>query len=159
MTGPTPRLVEIFFEVFEALPRQGPGNRACAARALSLCRDLPSSPAILDLGCGVGGQTLHLADMTSGSIAAIDSHAPSIKRLGAAVAERGLSHRIRPVVGDIAHLNQPPGSFDLVWSEGALYNVGIENALSICRGLLRPMIRGRRLSNCNNFKLLSFCRP
>jgi len=138
MTGPTPRLVEIFFEVFEALPRQGPGNRACAARALSLCRDLPSSPAILDLGCGVGGQTLHLAEMTSGSIVAIDSHAPSIERLSAAVAKRGLSHRIRPAVGDIAHPNEPPGSFDLIWSEGAFYNVGIEKALSICRELLRP---------------------
>ena len=138
MTGSTPRLVEIFFEVFEDLPRQGPGNRACAARALSLCRDLPSSPAILDLGCGVGGQTLHLAEMTSGSIVAIDSHAPGIERLSAVVAERGLSHRIRPAVGDIAHPDQPPGSFDLIWSEGALYNVGIEKALGICRELLRP---------------------
>ncbi|MCU0564906.1 MAG: hypothetical protein MUC33_24395 [Desulfobacterales bacterium] len=29
-------------------------------------------------------------------------------------------------------------SADLVWSEGALYNIGIENALRICHGLLRP---------------------
>ena len=32
----------------------------------------------------------------------------------------------------------PSASFDLVWSEGALYNIGIENALRICHGLLRP---------------------
>ena len=30
------------------------------------------------------------------------------------------------------------GSFDLVWSEGALYNIGILNALRICHELLRP---------------------
>lgn len=59
MTEPTPRYWEVFFELFEGLPRQGPGNRACAEKALGLCRDLPLSPAVLDLGCGVGGQTLH----------------------------------------------------------------------------------------------------
>jgi hypothetical protein len=51
----TPHFWDVFFEVFEALPRQGPGNRACAARALGLCRDLPPSPTVLDMGCGVGG--------------------------------------------------------------------------------------------------------
>jgi SAM-dependent methyltransferase len=138
MTSPSPRFWQIFFEVFESLPRQGPGNRACAARALELCRDLPPSPAILDLGCGVGGQTLHLAELTSGTIVAIDSHAPSIERLARSVAERGLSPRVLPMVGDMAHPDQPPGSFDLVWSEGALYNIGIGNALRVCRSLLRP---------------------
>jgi SAM-dependent methyltransferase len=54
------------------------------------------------------------------------------------VAERGLSDRVQPVVGDMANPEMPPDSIDLVWSEGALYNLGIENALRICRGLLRP---------------------
>lgn len=138
MSEPTPRFLQIFFEVFEALPRQGPGNRACAARALAFCRELPPAPAVLDLGCGVGGQTLHLAELTSGSIVALDSHAPSIERLRATVAARGLAERIRPVVGDMASPGLPSASFDLVWSEGALYNIGIENALRICHGLLRP---------------------
>lgn len=138
MSDPTPRFRQIFFEVFESLPRQGPGSRACAAKALALCHDLPPAPAVLDLGCGVGGQTIHLAELTSGSIVALDSHAPSIKRLRASVAARGLAERIRPVVGDMASPGLPAASFDLVWSEGALYNIGIENALRICHGLLRP---------------------
>ena len=138
MSETSPRSWEIFFEVYEALPRQGPGNRACAARALSLYRDLPRSPAVLDLGCGVGGQPLHLAELTSGSIVALDSHTPSIERLEATLVERGLSQRVRALVGDMADPEQPPESFDLIWSEGALYNIGIENALRICHGLLRP---------------------
>jgi SAM-dependent methyltransferase len=93
---------------------------------------------VLDLGCGVGGQTLHLAELTHGSIVAVDSHAPSIERLQATVAERGLGERVQPMVGDMAQLGMPPNSFDLIWSEGALYNVGIENALWLCHGLLRP---------------------
>jgi SAM-dependent methyltransferase len=134
----TPRFWEVFFEVYEALPRQGPGNRECAARALALCRDLPRSPAILDMGCGVGGQTLCLAELTSGTIVAIDNHAPWIERLGRTIAQRGLAGRVRPLVADMAQPNLPPASFDLIWSEGALYNIGLEPALGVCRSLLRP---------------------
>jgi SAM-dependent methyltransferase len=138
MNEPGPRFWEIFFEVYENLPRQGPGNRTCAVRALGFCRELPESPAVLDLGCGVGGQTLQLAELTSGSIVAIDSHAPSIERLKAAVAERGLSQRVDALIGDIAGPGLPLGGFDLVWSEGALYNIGLREALGVCHGLLRP---------------------
>lgn len=136
--GAGPRYWEIFFELYEGLPRQGPGNRASAARALSLCSDLPLSPAVLDLGCGVGAQTLYLSELTCGTIVAIDNHAPHIERLKATLDAGGLSHRVQAKVGDMAHLELPPGSFDLIWSEGALYNIGIEKALRICHGLLRP---------------------
>jgi SAM-dependent methyltransferase len=138
MSTQTSLFWQLFFEIFETLPRQGPGNRACTARALALCRDLPQLPEVLDIGCGVGGQTLHLAELTSGMIVAVDSHSPSIERLRTTIAERGLSQRVSPVVGDMANLDQPPESFDLVWSEAALYNIGIDNALRIYHGFLRP---------------------
>ena len=138
MTEPDPRFWEIFFEVYEALPRQGPGNLACATRALRLCSELPHSPAVLDLGCGVGGQTLQLAEILPGYIIAIDNHAASIARLQRTLAARGLASRVQALVGDMANPAQQPESFDLIWSEGALYNIGISAALAICRGLLRP---------------------
>jgi len=134
----SPRFWEIFFEVYETLPRQGPGNRACAARAVGFCRDLPEFPAILDLGCGVGGQTLQLAELIAGSIVAIDNHSPSIERLRRTIAERGLSQRVSGVVGDMSYPKQPLENFDLIWSEGALYSIGLRKALKICHGLLRP---------------------
>lgn len=68
----------------------------------------------------------------------MDNHAPSIERLRAIVAEHGLSRRVSPVVGNLSNLEQPPANFDLIWSEGALYNIGIENALRVCHRLLRP---------------------
>ena len=37
----------------------------------------------------------------------------------------------------MAELTMAKSSFDLIWSEGALYNIGIPRALSICAGLLR----------------------
>lgn len=134
----TSRVEQLFFEVFESLPRQGPGTFECAQRALALCAELSSSPRILDLGCGAGAQTLHLASLTEGSIVAIDSHAPLIERLQTNIEEQGLLDRVEAQVGDMSALEWPHKSFDLVWSEGALYNLGLETALPICAGLLRP---------------------
>lgn len=132
------RFEEIFLELYEPLPRQGPGNRACAARALGLCVGLPKRPRILDLGCGAGGQTLHLTELTSGSIVAIDRHAPSIERLRARAVEHGVADRIEALVGDMADPGQADECFDLIWSEGAFYNIGIESALRVGHRLLRP---------------------
>lgn len=128
----------LFLEVYESLPRQGPGGRRHAARALAMCRDLPRSPRILDLGCGVGGQTLQLAELTDGTIIALDCHAPGIERLKVTILERGLSERVQARVGDMADSRLPPEQFDLIWSEGALYNIGLHKALAVCHGLLRP---------------------
>lgn len=138
MSQNSPRFWEIFFQVYEALPRQGPGNRASAEKALRFCSGLPSSPTVLDLGCGVGGQTLYLSELTSGTIVAMDSHEPSIERLKKTIAERELSQRVLARVGDMENPEQPPESFDLIWSEGALYNIGIKKSLWICHSLLRP---------------------
>ncbi|TVR74676.1 MAG: class I SAM-dependent methyltransferase [Spirochaetaceae bacterium] len=137
MQEPSPRFWEVFFDVYEGLPRQGPGDRANAERALAMCPDLPMQPDILDLGCGTGGQTLHLAELTAGKILALDSHEPSITRFKARLVELGLTGRVQAVTADMAD----PGvdaTFDLIWSEGALYNIGIAPALDMCRGLLRP---------------------
>jgi SAM-dependent methyltransferase len=134
----TSRADEIFLEVFEPLPRQGPGGIACTRRAVSLCRELPPSPRVLDLGCGAGAQTLHLASLIEGSILAIDRHPPLVERLRAKLEDRTVSGRVEARVADMSALDLPPASFDLVWSEGALYNLGLATALPMCAGLLRP---------------------
>jgi SAM-dependent methyltransferase len=134
----TERFWEIFFEVYEPLPRQGPGNRASAQRALELCRGLPASPSVLDLGCGSGAQTRYLVELTDGHITAVDNHAPNIARLQAFIEEQGLSDRIEAVVGDMSRPTFAPQSIDLLWSEGALYNIGVPAALELYADVVRP---------------------
>lgn len=129
---------EIFFELFESLPRQGPGDLASTRRALAACAELPAEPRILDLGCGSGAQTLHLARLTRGTLLAIDRHPAHIARLRAAAREQGLGDRVEARVADLNTLDLEPGRFDLVWSEGALYNLGLARALPLCAELLRP---------------------
>ena len=93
---------------------------------------------MLDLGCGTGAQTLHLAELTSGPVLAVDLHAPFVARLNAEIDRRGLAPRVRAQAGDMAGFEPATARFDLVWSEGALYSIGLARALRVCHDRLRP---------------------
>lgn len=128
----------IFMDIHSGLPRQGPGDDGSTARALALCKDLPTQPHILDVGCGPGMQTLALARHTAGPITAIDRFRQFLVELVAKAAAVGLSDRISTQQADMAALPFGPNAFDLIWSEGAIYIMGIVEALTAWRPLLRP---------------------
>ncbi|MCC6433648.1 MAG: class I SAM-dependent methyltransferase [Acidimicrobiales bacterium] len=135
---PETSALDAFLAVFESLPRQGPGSRACTAQALAMCEGLPPEPDIVDLGCGGGAQTLDLAELTGGVVVAVDNHAPFAELLTRRAAARGCSDRVRPHIADMTDPGLPAERADLVWSEGALYNIGLAAALPRCHRLLRP---------------------
>lgn len=128
----------LFFELFTGLPRQGPGDAASTRRALAMLPPLGPQARVLDLGCGTGAQTLTLAGLTSAHLLAVDLHPPFIAELTRLVRERGLADRVEPLVGDLRRLPFTPGSFDLVWCEGAIGLVGFDDSLRAWRSLLRP---------------------
>ena len=132
------RLTNLFYEIFESIPRQGPGDAQSTARALALCSGLPPRPRVLDLGCGAGLQTLELARLTGGDVTGVDTHPAFLERLRAAARRQGLDGRVRAVAGDMRDLPFPDASFDLVWCEGAVYNMGFPEALRSWRRLLAP---------------------
>ena len=61
-------LMEVFLDVQRGLPRQGPGCDESTQKALALCVGLPENPAVLDIGCGTGMQTVALAQALGGII-------------------------------------------------------------------------------------------
>lgn len=132
------RFWEIFFEVYENIPRQGPGNEATALRALGMCEGLPEEPTIVDAGCGSGAQSLILARHTKGFVTALDTHEPFIDALTEAAAAAHLSERVCAIVADMAAPPIEAESVDLIWSEGAVYFIGVARALELWRPLLRP---------------------
>lgn len=138
MTIDQGRQEEVFFAIHAGLPRGGPGSRASTARALELARPLPRRPAVLDLGCGPGAQTLDLADLLpDASITAIDLYEPFVLEAERRARQQGVSDRVRVEVGDMAALAFPPASFDLIWCEGAAYIIGVEDALRAWKPLLK----------------------
>ena len=129
---------EIFYEIFEDLPSQGPGDAKSTQKAFRKIVGLPSAPDILDIGCGVGRQTLDLAKLTSGRIMALDNHRPFLEMLQERSHTDDLLAEIQMVQGDMAALGFEPESFDLIWSEGAAYIMGFDTAMKAWRPLLRP---------------------
>jgi SAM-dependent methyltransferase len=69
---------------------------------------------------------------------AIDNHPPFVEELNRQAEALGIGHRVEARVADMHRLDFPPGSFDLVWSEGAIYVVGFEAGLRDWRRLLVP---------------------
>ena len=129
-----------FFEIYEALPRQGPGDRESTERALGLLPPLTSHHRILDIGCGSGAQTLDLARATAAQIVAVDVHEAFVAQLVKRAADQGLGARIRAQVGDMNDLRFPDGSFDVLWCEGATVIItgSFARGLSTWRRLLVP---------------------
>ena len=146
MTGD--ELKGFFYEIFDAsLPRLGPGDDASTRRALAELLAAgggdgdgpgPAKLKALDLGCGNGAQTIELAKCLDGTIWAVDNHGPYLEELRRRAETRGVADKIKPRQGDMADLGLDEGSFELIWSEGALYNVGFGRGLAICRELLVP---------------------
>ena len=130
------RATALLYELFSGLPRQGPGNAASTRQALGL---IPSVvPArVLDIGCGTGAQTLVLADSLPSHIVAIDNHPSFIDALNRKAHELGIADRLEARIADMRRLDFSDSSFDLIWCEGAIYNIGVEAALCDWRRLLQ----------------------
>ena len=121
--------MDLFFELHHDLPREGPGEDGSTRRAFALMSDLPAQPRLLDIGCGPGIQTLELARICDGSILAIDTHQPFLEALARRAEQEGVAERISTRNQSMFELNFEPGSFEAIWSEGAIYILGFEQGL------------------------------
>ncbi|MBW2455202.1 MAG: methyltransferase domain-containing protein [Deltaproteobacteria bacterium] len=131
---------QLFMDIYERLPRQGPGMAESTHRALKLLGELPAALRVADIGCGVGKQTIDLAAQLGpeAHITAVDFYDPFLAQLRSRAAELGLEGRISTQVGDMAQLDFEPASLDVIWSEGAIYLMGFGHGLQAWRPFLAP---------------------
>lgn len=128
--------MKYFYQLFEDLPRQGPGCREATLKALGLLADLPTNPKVLDIGCGCGMQTLILARQLHTKILAIDNHRPMLDRLDQAATAEDLD--IETVEMSMMDMSFDKDSFDLLWSEGSIFIIGLARGLKEFRSYLKP---------------------
>jgi SAM-dependent methyltransferase len=129
---------ELICEYFSSIERQGPGSPEVTIKALSFIDNLTNKSRIADIGCGTGGQTMVLAKHTSGRIIGIDLFADFIDIFNANSQKLDFQDRVYGIVGSMDNLPFENEELDLIWSEGAIYNIGFERGLNEWHKFLKP---------------------
>jgi SAM-dependent methyltransferase len=122
--------LELIIDLHRNAERQGPGSEKETLKALEYIH-LPVDQwlQVADIGCGTGGQTLTLAQEMNAQVTAIDIFPEFLEALNSRAEQRGLTHKIETMTKSMDDLPFPEEKFDIIWSEGAIYNIGFENGI------------------------------
>jgi len=130
----TPNPVDLLFADMDKL---GPGDDNLT---LYVLRSLPqhSFEVVVDAGCGAGRQTLVLASELKTLIHAVDSHQPFLDRLKHRAKKKGIAQLVRTHCMDMKDIPTIFPKIDLLWAEGAAYNIGFANTLTTSAKVIKP---------------------
>ena len=130
------KYIQALIKLHLGLERQGPGDTNYSNYILSLIPDLPKNPRIADIGCGAGVGTLLLAEKFKSKVRAVDFSREFLEDLMNRAKQRGLEDFVEAIECDMGSLDWKPETIDLLWSEGAAYNLTFEGALKAWRPLM-----------------------
>lgn len=129
--------IALICEYFSYVERQGPGSPEVTIKALSFIDNLTQNAKIADIGCGTGGQTMVLAQNTPGKIIGIDLFPQFVDIFNQNATKLGLTDKAKAIAGSMDNLPFQDEELDLIWSEGAIYNIGFERGLTEWRRFLK----------------------
>ena len=110
--------------------RQGPGGEKETLRAIELANlDQSKKLKITDIGCGTGASTLLLAEHLNADITAIDLFPEFLEVLKSQVSKDKVTSQVNTKAVSMEELPFDQGELDVIWSEGAIYNIGFERGI------------------------------
>ena len=120
------KLFALMMDLHRDGTRQGPGSEEETLRALDLSRvDVRAELRVADIGCGTGASTLVLAGaLPRARITGVDLFPEFLESLATRARVAGHADRIETLAASMDALPFAADSFDLIWSEGAIYNIG-----------------------------------
>ncbi|MDD3859911.1 MAG: class I SAM-dependent methyltransferase, partial [Bacteroidales bacterium] len=129
--------LNIIYDFFSDTERQGPGNSEETLKALRFIDGLTEKSKIADIGCGTGGQTMVLGENTPCEIIGVDTWPDFINQFKQNAQIKNLQDRVTGIVGNMENLPFREEELDLIWSEGAIYNIGFKRGLNEWRKFLK----------------------
>ncbi|NCC23235.1 MAG: class I SAM-dependent methyltransferase [Alphaproteobacteria bacterium] len=129
---------DLLVDLHKGNARQGPGGdgQTRLAMALAGLSDVSRRLRIADIGCGTGSSTLVLAENPGADITAIDLIPAFLEVLSARAGRGGFSNRVATLACPMDDLPFEENSLDVIWSEGAIYNMGFEKGARYFRRFL-----------------------
>ena len=130
--------LNIIYDFFSTTERQGPGSPEITLKALSFIEGLTQDSKVADIGCGTGGQTMVLAGNIPCEIIGIELWPDFIDKFNRNAQIKHLQDRVKGIVGNMEDLPFQEEELDLIWSEGAIYNIGFERGIKEWWKFLKP---------------------
>ena len=122
---------QLLIDLHKSADRQGPGGDAETEKALNLAMIDRTAPLkIADIGCGTGASTLLLARLLNAQITAVDFLPEFLEVLEGRAENMGLSEKITTLSCSMDNLPFGDEEYDVIWSEGAIYNIGFEKGVT-----------------------------
>ena len=129
--------VNLIVEYYSNTERQGCGSPDVTLKALSFIDDLSSCSHIADIGCGTGGQTMTVASKFKGKITGVDLFPTFVDLFNRNAKRLNLQNRVKCIVDSMDNLKFKDNELDIIWCEGAIYNIGYEKGLREWRKFIK----------------------
>ncbi len=130
--------LELLIDFYKETERQGPGSSNETLKALSFINiDKKQKLKIADIGCGSGSSAIILAENLDGQITAVDLFPEFLDKLNLKSKELGLHEKIKTIEKSMEDLPFKNEELDIIWAEGAIYNMGFENGIKKWRKYLK----------------------
>ena len=131
--------LQLLIDLHKEGARQGPGGDRETRLAITLSGlKGAQNLAIADIGCGTGASTLVLARELDAHVTAVDFTADFLARLEIAASRAGIADRITTLEASMDALPFERATYDAIFSEGAIYNMGFAAGVEAWREYLKP---------------------